>query len=62
MKRIKLEKKLKKLGWWFLRHGGNHDVWTDGRFCLSIPRHTEVNEWSARSIIKAASNPKSDGF
>ena len=30
MRRKDLEKALRDLGWWFLRHGGKHDVWTDG--------------------------------
>jgi len=39
MKRNKLENKLKDLGWWLLRHGGNHDIWTDGDRQEPIPRH-----------------------
>ncbi len=31
MKRRDLEKKLAELGWRFERHGGNHDVWTNGK-------------------------------
>src|SRR6266516_4624381 len=30
MKRRELERRLAALGWRFLRHGGKHDVWTDG--------------------------------
>ena len=51
MKRKKLENELKMLGWWFLRHGGNHDVWTDGNRQEPIPRHSEINEKLARSIL-----------
>ncbi len=54
MKRNKLEKYLKKFGWWFLRHGGNHDIWTNGERQESIPRHSEINEKLARSIIRKA--------
>lgn len=54
MKRKKLESELKKLGWWFLRHGGNHDIWTDGDRQEPIPRHNEINEKLARSIIRKA--------
>ena len=32
-------------GWSFLRHGGNHDVWSDGDRLEYIPRHTETNEF-----------------
>ena len=48
MKRKELEKALKGMGWWFLRHGGRHDVWTDGNRQEPIPRHIEINEKLAR--------------
>ncbi|MCY4364276.1 MAG: type II toxin-antitoxin system HicA family toxin [Gammaproteobacteria bacterium] len=54
MKRRELEKALSKLGWYFLRHGGNHDVWTDGEGQEAIPRHREINEILAKSILKRA--------
>ena len=31
MKKTKLEKDLKKLGWYKEREGANHEVWTTGR-------------------------------
>jgi len=37
MKRRDLEKKLCELGWHFERHGGNHDVWTNGNESESLP-------------------------
>ncbi len=52
MKRKELEKALIKRGWWFLRHGGRHDIWTDGNRQEPIPRHTEINEKLARSILR----------
>ena len=52
MKRRELEKRLKKAGWYLLRHGGNHDVWTDGDRQEAIPRHNEINERLARSILR----------
>jgi len=52
MKRRDLEKKLKSMGWIFLRHGGRHDVWTNGSREIPIPRHVEINEYTAQSIIK----------
>ena len=30
MKKRELERRLLACGWRFLRHGGRHDVWTDG--------------------------------
>jgi len=54
MKRKDLEKKLKALGWWFLRHGGNHDVWTNGSIEEFVPRHNEIAEPLAKKILRKA--------
>ena len=51
MKRRDLEKKLKKMSWWLTRHGGKHDVWTDGEREVAIPRHNEINEYTAKAIL-----------
>lgn len=55
MKRRELEEALRKVGWSFLRHGANHDVWTDGEQQEPIPRHSEINEKLARAILRRAS-------
>lgn len=52
MKRRDLEKKLKDAGWYLKVHGGNHDIWTNGKDKEQIPRHNEVNERLAKAIIK----------
>lgn len=52
MKRRDLIKKLENNGWWLLREGANHDIYTDGKKSEPIPRHTEVNELLAKTIIK----------
>lgn len=52
MKKRDLEKKFKKAGWYLLRHGGNHDVWTNGTDTEPIPRSKEINEITAKEIIK----------
>jgi mRNA interferase HicA len=54
MKRRELEERLKRLGWWFVRHGARHDLWTNGVDVEAIPRHVEVNEITARKILKNA--------
>jgi mRNA interferase HicA len=54
MKRKKLENGLKELGWRLLRHGGNHDIWTNGERQEPIPRHNDINEKLARSILRKA--------
>ncbi|MDA3925718.1 MAG: type II toxin-antitoxin system HicA family toxin [Kiritimatiellae bacterium] len=57
MKRVDLLKKLNRKGCVFVRHGGNHDWYQnpDTKMCQPIPRHKEVNELVARSIIKKLS-------
>ena len=55
MKRRELEEGLRKVGWRFLRHGANHDVWTDGERQEPVPRHTDINEELARAILRRAS-------
>jgi mRNA interferase HicA len=52
MKRRDLERRLTESGWRFLRHGGQHDVWTDGEREEAIPRHREINERLARAILR----------
>lgn len=52
MKKRELEKLLKKNGWFFLRSGGGHDIYTNGQEIEPIPRHSEVNEQLAKAIIK----------
>ena len=54
MKRRDLEKRLTECGWYFLRSGGRHDVWTDGEREEAVPRHREINEKLARAILKRA--------
>lgn len=54
MKKRDIEKRLRKLGWKLARHGGNHDIWTNGVETVEIPRHREVNEFTAKGIMKVA--------
>jgi mRNA interferase HicA len=59
MKRRDLEKKLRSLGWLLVRHGGRHDVWSNGERDLVVPRHNEINEYTAKAILKEAGGGKS---
>lgn len=52
MKHKDLIKKLEKNGWWKIREGANHDIYTDGKQCEPIPRHNEINELLAKAIIR----------
>lgn len=54
MKKKDLEKELKKLGYDKVREGGNHEVWGNGSKAIAVPRHKEINENTAKSILKSA--------
>ena len=54
MKRKKLEQKLKILGWSLIRHGRRHDIWTNDEYEIVVPRHNEINEYTATVILKEA--------
>jgi len=52
MKHRDLVKLLEKNGWFIKRHGGNHDVYTNGKASEAIPRSKEINELTALAIIR----------
>ena len=52
MKRRDLVNKFKKSGWYLLREGSNHEIYSDGTNEEYIPRHREINENLARTLIK----------
>lgn len=55
MKYRELIEKLKKLGWNFERHGGNHDIYKRKGETIEIPRHKgEVPKGLAIGILKKA--------
>jgi predicted RNA binding protein YcfA (HicA-like mRNA interferase family) len=56
--RRELVKKLKNMGCVLTRHGGAHDWYTNPKTKQSqpVPRHTEINEYLAKSIIKKLQN------
>lgn len=60
MKRRALEKQLAKKArdagttWEFVREGANHSVWSFGGMLITIPRHNDINELTAKGILKDA--------
>ena len=52
MKRRELLKLFTNAGWYFLRNGANHDIYTNGKYNVPIPRHPDINEVLARALIK----------
>ena len=54
MKRRDLDRRLRQLGWTLVRHGGRHDLWTDGRTYEAVPRHADIHERLALAILARA--------
>jgi predicted RNA binding protein YcfA (HicA-like mRNA interferase family) len=54
MKRRDLERRLSDCGWRLARHGRRHDVWTKDEREIVVPRHNEINEYTARAILREA--------
>ena len=52
MKQRDLARKLKKIGFEFERHSGNHDIYRRGSDIEQIPRHKEINEQLAKAILR----------
>ena len=52
LKQRDLIKKLENIGFKFERHGGNHDIYSRGDDLEMIPRHKEINEKLAKSILR----------
>ena len=54
MKRLDLIRKLEEQGCVFIRHGGKHDWYQNPltKACQPVPRHREIKEFLARSILK----------
>lgn len=52
MKRRDLIKKLEAAGFEFKEHGGNHDTYKRGSDIEQVPRHREINEITAKRILK----------
>ena len=55
MKRQNLLKTIKEKGATMMRQGGSHEVWENKNgYRFSVPRHAEITEGTAKSIIKQA--------
>ena len=56
MKRRDSEKQLKAAGW-IITPGGNHDLATHPKkpgVKIFLPRHKEINEYTAKGILRSA--------
>ena len=57
MKRRDLIEKIEAMGCVLIRHGGKHDWHQNPRthMAQAVPRHREINEFLARSILRKLS-------
>ncbi len=57
MKRRDLVRKLEEIGCVLVRHGASHDWYTNSKTKKSqpVPRHSEIHEGLAKSIVKKLS-------
>lgn len=53
MKRRDLVGKLLGGGYWS-KGGTNHELFTNGEITVAVPRHREINELTAKKILKDA--------
>jgi mRNA interferase HicA len=61
VRKSELERRLRNYGWWLDRQGGRHEVWTNGRLTEAVPRHREIDERTARSILRKAETSPGQG-
>ena len=60
MKRLLVIKALQKQGYYLLREGGKHSVYTadnpkpNQQKRITVPRHPDISEGTARAILKQA--------
>jgi predicted RNA binding protein YcfA (HicA-like mRNA interferase family) len=54
VKRKDLIKRLAKAGYTKEREGSRHTIYSNGSSSVQVPRHTEVNENTAKEILKTA--------
>jgi len=59
LKRRELIKKIEAQGGVLIRHGGKHDWYQNPatKVCQPVPRHNEINEYLALSILRKLSKP-----
>jgi predicted RNA binding protein YcfA (HicA-like mRNA interferase family) len=50
--------RIEEMGCVFIRHGGKHDWYQNPRTKMAqpVPRHTEINDFLARSILRKQSD------
>ena len=58
VKRRDILKYFENCGYWFKREGGNHTIYTNGKKCIPIGRHSTFNRKEANKLCKEANIPE----
>ncbi|MDI6798275.1 MAG: type II toxin-antitoxin system HicA family toxin [Desulfatibacillaceae bacterium] len=58
VKRRDLVAYLEQKGFYLLREGGNHSIYTDGTRVVPVKRHDQMDRITANEICKQAGIPK----
>jgi hypothetical protein len=48
--------------WRLVRQGGRHEVWQCGDTKVTVPRHREINEFTAEAIFRAVEEELGRGW
>ena len=56
LKRLRDAAKAQELDFVEVREGANHTIFALGGFQFAIPRHNEINEYTAQAIMKDLSD------
>jgi hypothetical protein len=48
--------------WELVRQGAEHEIWACNGQRVSIPRHREINELTAQSIMKSLNDQLGEGW
>jgi len=54
IKRRDLVKRLTAAGYESVRNDGGHEIFSNGKQAIPVPRHREINEITAKAILKQA--------
>ena len=52
MQRIKTAASTRGVAFGRVRQGSRHEFWEVGALRIAIPRHREINEWTAEAIMR----------
>ena len=52
MQRIRTAAAAENVSCLLVRQGSRHEFWDVGSIRLSIPRHRDINEWTAEAIMR----------